>query len=103
MAATTENPLELILQLCGAAAPSPWYPSTYAKAAGISRESIDPHLDRLRLAGLIRLTDWMPGTGQGYVLSSEGGKIAGQSALDELVALGEFTPRRAGSGAALTG
>ncbi len=75
MAATTENPLELILQLCSAAAPSPWYPSAYAKAAGISRESIDPHLDRLRLAALIRLTDWMPGTGQGYVLTPEGTKL----------------------------
>ena len=72
MAERTENPLELVLQLCSAAAPDPWYPSAYARAAAINRDSLDPHLDRLRLAGLIRLTDWMPGTGQGYALTRAG-------------------------------
>jgi membrane associated rhomboid family serine protease len=72
MAERTDNPLELVLQLCSAAAPDPWYPSAYAKAAAINRDSLDPHLDKLRLAGLIRLTDWMPGTGQGYVLTPAG-------------------------------
>ena len=75
MAEKTENPLELILQLCSAAAPNPWYPSVYAKAAGINRDSLDPHLDRLRLAGLIQLTDWMHGTGQGYILTLAGREL----------------------------
>ena len=75
MAETTENPLELILQLCPPRRRIPWYPSAYAKAAGIDRDSLDPHLDRLRLAGLIRLTDWMPGTGQGYVLTPAGKEL----------------------------
>ncbi len=85
MVDTTGNPLELILQLCNSAAPSPWYPSVHAKETGITRASLDPYLDRLRLAGLVRLTDWMPGTGQGYVLT-QGGKdlVANPKAMDLL-------------------
>jgi membrane associated rhomboid family serine protease len=66
------HPLETILRRCAAAAPQPWYPSAYAQAAGIPRDSLDPHLERLRLAGLIRLTDWIQGQGQGYALTPAG-------------------------------
>jgi membrane associated rhomboid family serine protease len=72
MRPTAAPPLEAILRLCEAAAPQPWYPSAYVRATGTPREQLDPHLDGLRMAGLIRLTDWVPGDGQGYVLTPEG-------------------------------
>lgn len=66
------HPLEEILRQCAQAAPNPWYPSAYAQVAGVSRDSLDPPLEQLRLGGLIRLTDWVPVMGQGYVLTPEG-------------------------------
>ena len=66
------NPLEEILRQCAQATPNPWYPSAYAQVAGISRDSLDPPLEQLRLGGLIKLTDWVPVMGQGYVLTPEG-------------------------------
>jgi membrane associated rhomboid family serine protease len=69
------DPLEMILRQCAAAAPNPWYPSAYARANGISRDDLDPYLDRLRLGGWIRLTDWVQGFGQGYALTPEGQRV----------------------------
>lgn len=69
------HPLELILRRCAEAAPAPWYPSAFARERGISRDSLDPHLDQLRLGGLIRLTDWVQGHGQGYALTPEGAEV----------------------------
>jgi membrane associated rhomboid family serine protease len=66
------SPLESILRLCAAKAPEPWYPSVYAKETGTPRESLDPYLDQLRMAGLVRLTDWVAGHGQGYALTRAG-------------------------------
>ncbi|HLJ94923.1 MAG TPA: rhomboid family intramembrane serine protease [Gemmataceae bacterium] len=66
------DPLEIILRQCAEAAPNPWYPSAYARAQGIARDDLDPHLDQLRMAGLIHLTDWVQGHGQGYALTPEG-------------------------------
>jgi hypothetical protein len=51
------DPLEAILRLCAAAAPKPWYPRLYTEETGVSRDSLDPHLERLRLGGLIQLTE----------------------------------------------
>jgi membrane associated rhomboid family serine protease len=64
--------LEEILKQCAAAAPDPWYPSSFALSRGIPRERLDADLDQLRLGGLLRLTDWVPGHGQGYTLTQEG-------------------------------
>ncbi|HZT80377.1 MAG TPA: hypothetical protein VFA26_09150, partial [Gemmataceae bacterium] len=66
---------ETILRQCAAAAPEPWYPRDYAAAAGIDRDRLDPSLDALRLAGLIRLTDWVRGKGQGYALTPDGARL----------------------------
>lgn len=71
----TLHPLELILRQCAQAAPAPWYPSAYARAAGVPRDSLDPYLDQLRLGGLVRLTDWVMETGQGYTLTPEGKRL----------------------------
>jgi membrane associated rhomboid family serine protease len=69
------HPLEAILTWCAEAAPSPWYPSTFSQVSGIPRERLDPFLDELRLGGLIRLTDWVQGRGQGYTLTPEGAAV----------------------------
>jgi membrane associated rhomboid family serine protease len=66
------DPLETILRQCSEAAPGPWYPSEYARTKGIARDDLDPHLDQLRMAGLIHLTDWVQGHGQGYALTPDG-------------------------------
>jgi membrane associated rhomboid family serine protease len=63
---------ETVLRQCAAVSPNPWYPSEYAPASGIARNDLDQLLDRLRLAGLIRLTDWVQGKGQGYLLTPTG-------------------------------
>src|SRR6516165_161654 len=69
------DPLETILRQCAGAAPAPWYPSAYARAQGIPRDDLDPALERLRMTGLIRLTEWVKDHGQGYVLTPEGTRV----------------------------
>jgi membrane associated rhomboid family serine protease len=75
MTETDDSPLVAILRHCAAAAPEPWYPSVYARDTGINRDSLDPHLDRLRLDELIQLTDWVEGKNQGYRLTPEGQRV----------------------------
>lgn len=75
MTSSPGEALERILKLCAQAAPAPWYPSDFVQAEGVSRDSLDPHLDRLRLAGAIELTDWVKGRGQGYRLTPAGEHI----------------------------
>src|SRR6516162_6482007 len=72
---STVPPFETILRQCATVAPQPWYPSAYAQSQGISRDQIDPFLDQLRMAGLIHLTDWVQGLGQGYALTAEGERV----------------------------
>src|SRR5947208_1219339 len=79
------NPLEAILKLCAEAAPNPWYPSVFAQTSGIPRAQLDPHLDTLRLGGLIRLTDWVQGRGQGYALTPEGEAVVQSPRLLEML------------------
>ena len=66
------DPREVILQECAAAAPQPWYPRRYAETQGIDRNRLDAPLDDLRLHGLIELTEWVEGRGQGYRLTPHG-------------------------------
>jgi membrane associated rhomboid family serine protease len=63
---------ETVLRLCGEAAPKPWFPSVYAKSEGVNRDEFDDPLAALRLAGLVRIADWEPGAGQGYVITENG-------------------------------
>src|SRR5579859_7056679 len=75
MAGQSNELLEILLRECQAAAPRPWYPSEYAQQTGVARATIDADLDQLRLAGLVRLSDWVQGKGQGYLLTPEGEEI----------------------------
>jgi rhomboid protease GluP len=73
---TAATPLrETLLRQCLAADPLPWYPKDYAGAAGIDRESLYGPLNDLRVANLVQLTDWVPGKGQGYVLTMLGREV----------------------------
>ena len=66
---------ETILRQCAAATPNPWYPSEFVHTEGIARYDLDQLLDRLRMAGLIRLTEWVQGKGQGYALTPTGTQL----------------------------
>jgi membrane associated rhomboid family serine protease len=81
--------LETILRGCAAAAPNPWYPSTFSQTAGMPREALDPFLDQLRMAGLVRLTDWVQGTGQGYALTPAGDQVLNAPRLLARLRLGD--------------
>jgi membrane associated rhomboid family serine protease len=61
-----------LLHACYDAAPQPLYPAQFAQDNGIDRATLDRALDDLRLRGLVRLTDWMQGLGQGYTLTQAG-------------------------------
>src|SRR5262245_50165547 len=67
--------LEIVLRECARVAPAPLYPSQYAASTGIARPQIDAALDQLRLGGLVRLTDWVQGLGQGYAVMPEGDEL----------------------------
>ena len=62
------DPLNAILRLCAGTAPNPWYPKLYCQETGVARDSLDVPLERLRLGGMIHLTEWVEGAGQGYAL-----------------------------------
>ena len=66
---------ESLLKLCAAAAPRPWYPKDYAKTSGVPRDSLDAPLNDLRIAGLVKLTEWTKDLGQGYVLTETGEQV----------------------------
>ena len=61
-----------ILRHCAQSEPNPWYPSKDGATAILPRNELDALLDQLRLGGLLRLTDWVPGSGQGYALTAAG-------------------------------
>ncbi len=71
MTNSSDEALLALLRLIAAAAPNPWYPSEYARNTNIPRDSLDVLLEKLRLGGMIRLTDWTQDYGQGYVLTPE--------------------------------
>jgi membrane associated rhomboid family serine protease len=75
MASPVTDLLEIILRECAGARPGPWYPSDFARATGVPRDALDAGLDQLRLGGLVRLTDWVQGKGQGYALTVAGEKV----------------------------
>ena len=66
------------MQSCADAAPKPWRPAAFCRVNGVDRDALDDALNRLRIAGLVKLTDWEPGVGQGYVLTD-----IGRSALND--------------------
>lgn len=72
---------ETVLRQCAAARPQPWYPRPFAEAAGVPRDTLDAALERLRLRGLVHLTEWTPGQGQGYALTADGERVLHDAGL----------------------
>jgi rhomboid protease GluP len=54
---------------------------------------LDPHLDQLRMNGLIRLTDWVAGLGQGYALTPAGEEVLRSPRQLARLLAGKWTPR----------
>src|SRR5438132_9424690 len=81
MGSTDRELLEKLLQQCQASAPEPLYAGPFAQVSGLPRDRIDAGLDQLRLAGLVRLTDWVQGRGQGYALTPEGAQVVQNAKL----------------------
>ncbi|HEX3149850.1 MAG TPA: rhomboid family intramembrane serine protease [Gemmataceae bacterium] len=80
---------ETILRQILASDPTPWFPRDYAQSVAIDRESLYAPLNDLRVAGLVQLTDWIVGRGQGYVLTMLGREVLSNPTA--LAQLGEST------------
>jgi len=92
MSESSVHPLESVLRLVASASPQPWYPSAYSKETNTPRETVDPYLDQLRMAGLVRLTDWVSGHGQGYALTPAGVEILRSPRQLARLAAGKWSP-----------
>src|SRR5580700_10188854 len=68
--AGSELPFDVLLD--SRSVDKPLYAVEYAKEHGVDRAALDRVLDELRLKGLLRLTEWVPGRGQGYTLTEAG-------------------------------
>jgi membrane associated rhomboid family serine protease len=88
----SDSPLVAILRHCAEAAPEPWYPSLYAREARISRDSLDPYLEHLRLGGLVEMTDWVQGANQGYRLTEAGQRVLQSPRALKLLTNGHLLP-----------
>lgn len=75
MASPEAIALDRLLTLIGQQSPSPWYPREYAQSSGVDRGQLDRALDELRLAGLIELTVWESGRGQGVRITDAGREV----------------------------
>lgn len=73
--ANANDLFETVLRECGRKAPTPLYPAQDAKEKGLDRAALDAALDSLRQGGLVKLTPWEAGRGQGYTLTPEGEQI----------------------------
>ena len=68
--AASELAVEVLL--ASRSADKPLYAVEYAREHGLDRAALDRVLDELRLKGLLRLTEWVQGRGQGYTLTDAG-------------------------------
>src|SRR4051794_36360611 len=100
MTTPSPEPLEALLTQIAQAGPQPWYPRAFAETFGIPREALDAPLERLRLRGLVRLTEWQAGTGQGYVLTDEGRRVADDPRLLAQLRNGTLPPPKSEESAA---
>jgi rhomboid protease GluP len=89
MAHAPADLLEIILRECARAQPHPWYAAHFAQSTGVPRQALEASLDRLRLSGLVKLTEWMPDHGQGYQITAEGEEVLGHPRLLARLRAGE--------------
>jgi membrane associated rhomboid family serine protease len=80
--------LEMIMRDC--AQRNPWYPSEFARATGVNRDALDDCLDQLRINGLLQLTPWVQGQGQGYQPTAHGVEVLRQPRLLGRLRMGDI-------------
>ncbi|QJW96492.1 rhomboid family protein [Frigoriglobus tundricola] len=68
-----------------AAADGPWFPARFAAAVSVPRDSLDEPLTELRVAGFVRVAEWVRGVGQGYAITPEGATAAADPAVLDLL------------------
>lgn len=95
MDTTGNDLLEILLRECARTAPEPVYPSLFSEATSVPRPQIDAAFDLLRLGGLVRLTDWVAGRGQGYTVTPEGAEVVQTPRLLERLRTGGVAPQPA--------
>ena len=61
-----------VLAWVAAARPELWFPSDHARTADIPRDGLDEPLWTVRQAGLVQVSDWVRGKGQGFTLTPAG-------------------------------
>jgi rhomboid protease GluP len=86
------DPTPASVLLAIAATEGTWFPSRYAVEAQIARDRIDDPLAELRVAGLVRVAEWVRGVGQGYALTPEGKAVANDPAAIETLKHPPATP-----------
>ena len=72
---------ETLLRAISEHGADPWYPRQYAEKHGVDIESLYSPLNDLRIAELIRLTEWIAGSGQGYVITDRGREVLADPAF----------------------
>jgi membrane associated rhomboid family serine protease len=92
MANLSDELLFEVLKACAQSASDPLYPAAFAAYSGLDRSLLDEALDHLRLRGLVRLTEWAQGKGQGYALTSEGALVLQNPPLLKRARLTEPVP-----------
>lgn len=65
-------PAAILAAIAAAGEGGSWFPARYAAETGIARDLLDDPLAELRVAGLVRVAEWVRGVGQGYALTPEG-------------------------------
>lgn len=61
-----------LLRAIAAVAPQPWFARIHAEQTGAPRDGLDEPLWLLRQAGLVHVTEWIGGVGQGFQLTRHG-------------------------------
>src|SRR5262245_3503437 len=95
MADVSTGLVEMVLRDMANSGMEPWYPADYARATGMQPVDIDSSLDQLRLADLVRLTDWVQGRGQGYAITPLGREVLANPRLLAQLREGKPISRRA--------
>src|ERR1700689_2282670 len=85
-----------LLRACAGAAPAPLYPSRYSQEALVDRDRLDEGLDELRRRGLVKLTEWVKGLGQGCALTEAGEHALSTKRLTSAPAPARSAPTRSG-------
>jgi rhomboid protease GluP len=90
MSGSGDYRLDELLKLIAQSTSRPWYLADLPQAERVDRKQLDCLLDELRLAGLIELTPWEAGRGQGLRVTPAGRKYVDSSRLMARLARGEL-------------